>query len=109
MGVVVLFTAVSGAAPSAVRSAAMTSFAVVGRWLHRPQAGLHQLTLVALALLVLFPLWLFDLGFQLSVLSLAGIMLWSPKDEPRAGAWWTSWAAQMATIPLTVEIGRAHV
>lgn len=103
--VVVLFTAVSGAAPSAVRSAAMTSFAVVGRWLHRPQAGLHQLTLVALALLVLFPLWFFDLGFQLSVVSLAGIMLWTPKDVgPRAAAWWTSWAAQMATIPLTVVV-----
>lgn len=105
LGVVVLFTAVSGAAPSAVRSAAMTTFAVVGRWLHRPQAGLHQLTLVALVLLVLFPLWLFDLGFQLSVLSLTGIMLWTPKDVGhRAAAWWTSWAAQMATIPLTVVV-----
>jgi predicted membrane metal-binding protein len=83
----------------------MTSFAVVGRWLRRPQAGLHQLTLVALALLVLFPLWLFDLGFQLSVVSLAGIMLWTPKDVgSRAAAWWTSWAAQMATIPLTVVV-----
>ena len=102
---VVGFTAVSGGAPSAVRSALMAFVAVLGRWLHRPQVGLHHLTLVALLLLACFPLWLLDLGFQLSVVSLAGILLWAPQKIPAwEAAWWTSWAAQMATLPLTVLV-----
>jgi len=102
---VVGFTAVSGGAPSAVRSALMAFVAVLGRWLHRPQLGLHQLTGVALLLLAFFPLWLMDLGFQLSVVSLAGILVWTPKKTPSwESAWWTTWAAQMATLPITVLV-----
>ena len=74
------FVLLTGATPSVVRAALMTSTYLVGLLLGRPQNSTNILLLAALFMLLLNP-WLlrYDLGFQLSFLSTYGLMVLLPR------------------------------
>ncbi len=115
--VVWTFALVSGLSASIVRATVMlTIYSVlsVGRREHMPIA---VLSLAALAMLLVSPLSLFDVGFQLSFVSIAGIVLLTPLLQAffppgflqrhrlagtLCGVVAVSLAAQIATTPLTV-------
>ena len=107
------FALVAGLAPSVVRSATMFSFLAVGMFLNRETNMFHTL-LVSLFLILLFePLFLFDIGFQLSYIALFFILwlqpllksLWSPKNIVVIYFWdilTVSIAAQIGAMPLSI-------
>ena len=107
--VVLLYTLLSGATPSGLRSALMWVLALAAL-----QAGRQAYVWVSLALVTAFlvgrnPLLLWDTGFQLSVTGTAGIVACSPWFERRLHflpiafreSVAVTLAAQIATAPIT--------
>jgi competence protein ComEC len=108
-----LFAFVAGLAPSVVRSTVMFSFIAVGMHLKRETNTFHT-AIVSLFLILLFePLFLFDIGFQLSYLAVFSILwlqpildkIWQPKNKIITYFWnilTVSFAAQIGTLPLSI-------
>jgi competence protein ComEC len=103
----------TGMSASVVRAVFMFSLLVLGRMLERHESGLNMLALSAFVLLLINPLYLLDLGFQLSYLAMFGIYLYYPKIASLynfENKWiqmaWKGTAmgisAQLATAPLTL-------
>jgi competence protein ComEC len=107
------FAILAGLSPSVVRSVTMFSFVAVGMHLKRSTNIFHTL-LVSMFLILFFqPSFLFDVGFQLSYLSLFFIVwlqplisnLWEPKNKIVAYFWdilTVSFAAQIGAFPLSI-------
>lgn len=105
---IALYGALVGATASVVRAVLMGGLAAWGRALGRPNDALVGLSLAGAAMTYLNPLWLADLGFQLSFLATAGLVLLAPPIESRLGRlpeWLRSslgmtLAAQLAATPV---------
>ncbi len=69
------FAFFTGFTPSVVRSVIMFSLLTIARVLRNEQLSLNTLSATALLMLVCNPLWLFDVGFQLSFSAVAAILL----------------------------------
>jgi competence protein ComEC len=107
------FAILAGLSPSVVRSVTMFSFVAVGMYLKRSTNIFHTL-LVSMFLILFFqPSFLFDVGFQLSYLSLFFILwlqpvisnLWEPKNKIVSYFWdilTVSFAAQIGAFPLSI-------
>ena len=107
------FAVLAGLSPSVIRSVTMFSFVAVGMHLKRKTNILHTL-LVSLLLILLFePAFLFDVGFQLSYVSLFFILwlqpifsdLWQPKHKIIKYFWdilTVSFAAQIGAFPMSI-------
>ncbi|WP_181308206.1 ComEC/Rec2 family competence protein [Rufibacter sp. XAAS-G3-1] len=113
VGIVWFYAFVTGMSASVLRSVCMFSLVELGLLLRRRSSILNTLALVALALLLYDPNFLFDVGFQLSFLAVAGIVLlqplflklWYPAQKPVRLVWELlaiSIAAQVATFPLSL-------
>jgi competence protein ComEC len=108
-----LFALVAGLAPSVVRSAAMFSFVAIGMFLNRETNIFHTMLVSLFLILLVEPLFLFDIGFQLSYIALFFILwlqpmlklLWQPKNKIAAYFWdiiTVSFAAQIGAMPLSI-------
>lgn len=76
------YTLLTGGAPSILRAAFMAVAFMAARSLGRISRPLNTLGLASLIILLIAPHYLFDIGFQLSVASVAGIlMLYGPLHE----------------------------
>lgn len=107
------FAILAGLSPSVIRSVTMFSFVAVGLHLKRSTNIFHTL-LVSMFLILFFqPSFLFDVGFQLSYLSLFFILwlqplisnLWMPKNKIATYFWdilTVSFAAQIGAFPLSI-------
>ena len=107
------FAIIAGLSPSVVRSATMFSFVAIGMNLKRSTNVFHTL-LVSIFIILLFkPSFLFDVGFQLSYLSLFFIhwiqpllsSIWIPKNKISRYFWdilTVSFAAQIGALPLSI-------
>ena len=107
------FAILAGLSPSVIRSVTMFSFVAVGLHLKRSTNIFHTL-LVSMFLILFFqPSFLFDVGFQLSYLSLFFILwlqplisnLWVPKNKIATYFWdilTVSFAAQIGAFPLSI-------
>jgi competence protein ComEC len=113
MLVIWLYAHITGLAPSVTRSATMFTFVAVGQSLQRHTNVFHSLFASLFILLVLNPLLLFEVGFQLSYLAVAGIVLFQPKlsalysCRTRVGKYFwelltVSIAAQLGTSPISI-------
>ena len=111
--VIWLYAHITGLAPSVTRSATMFTFVAVGQLLRRNTNVFHSLFASAFILLVVNPLLLFEVGFQLSYLAVAGIVLFQPKlsaiyhCRTRIGNYFwelltVSVAAQLGTSPISI-------
>ncbi len=108
-----LFAIVAGLAPSVVRSATMFSFLAFGLFLNRSTYVFHTMTVSLFLILLIEPLFLFDIGFQLSYVALFFILwlqpllrnLWLPKNIILKYFWdilTVSFAAQIGAMPLSI-------
>ncbi|HUV42931.1 MAG TPA: ComEC/Rec2 family competence protein, partial [Patescibacteria group bacterium] len=70
---VLFYTLMVGAEPPVVRAAIMAGLAYTAKYLGRMSDGLITLLVTAIIMLLLSPLILFDIGFQLSLTATAGI------------------------------------
>lgn len=104
---------ITGLAPSVKRAATMFTFVTLGSLLHRPTSIYHSLFASMFILLLINPLLLFEIGFQMSYLAVFGIVLiqppltrlWTPKYKVINYFWelaTVSVAAQLATFPLSL-------
>lgn len=75
---VIFYTLMVGAEPPVVRAAIMASLAYGAQYLGRLRDGLIALISTAVLMLLISPLILFDVGFQLSFMATAGISLIYP-------------------------------
>lgn len=109
------FVVMVGMSPSVVRAAVMLTLYQMATIAHRPGAGLNIVSVAAIIMLAANPSALFDIGFQLSFLSVVAIIIMYrplirllPESERN---WWRplryivdmvaiAIVAQMATAPL---------
>jgi competence protein ComEC len=108
-----LFGFVAGLAPSILRSVVMFSFVAIGKYLRRSVNIYHTLLVSAMLILLFKPSFLFDVGFQLSYVSLFFIIwlqpllsgIWIPKNISLKYFWdilTVSFAAQIGAFPLSI-------
>jgi competence protein ComEC len=105
------YALVAGLAPSVLRSAIMLSVFIIGNTFKRSKNSYNLLCFSAFSILVFNPLLIYDLGFQLSYLSVLGLIYF----QPYINAWFhfkfafanklwgfiaLSLAAQLSTFPL---------
>lgn len=107
------YALLTGMSPPVMRSAAMFTFISLGNASKRYVHIINSLSVSALFLLLINPLMISNIGFQLSYLALVGITfinkpiadLWEPKYKIADYIWGliaVSLAAQIATAPLTI-------
>ncbi len=78
-----IFAGITGAGPSIIRAAVMSEAALVANIFERENDFYNSLSLSALVLLILNPLNLFDMGFQLSFLATWALFYVAPAIEDR--------------------------
>jgi competence protein ComEC len=107
------FAIIAGLSPSVVRSVTMFSFVAGGMCLNRETNIFHTLLVSLMLILVVSPSFLFDVGFQLSYVSLFFIVwlqplfkqLWQPENKLATYFWdilTVSFAAQIGALPLSI-------
>jgi competence protein ComEC len=111
--VVWFYALITGLSPAVLRSAVMLSFIIVGELGERESNTINTLAASAFLLLIIDPFQLMNIGFQLSYLAVAGIVLihplinkiWVPRFKVVQWIWGlttVSIAAQLASSPLSL-------
>lgn len=111
--IVWLYVFVAGAPTSAVRSVVMFSLLSLGFFMGKKGTSLNQLFATAFILLLVQPLWLFSVGFQLSFLAVLSLIvfykkifqLWIPEHKFIRKLWSVaalSLAAEILIAPLVI-------
>jgi competence protein ComEC len=72
------YSLIAGADPPIIRSAVMGGMAFTAQVLGKEYQGMWALGVVSVLMLLVSPIYLFDVSFQLSVAATAGILLFSP-------------------------------
>ncbi len=99
----ILFLSLTGLQPSVVRAVIMGFAALIGIGLKRKVKQLGSLIITATLLLLFNPLWIWDLGFQLSFLATLGLILTVPAITKRLG-WLPLTIASLIAVPLAATI-----
>jgi competence protein ComEC len=102
------YVLLTGASPSVVRAALMAGAILLARLEGAPAHAASALMLAALGMLLVAPPVLWDVGFQLSLLATAGLILFAGPIERRLDGWpplireplALTAAAQLATLPV---------
>jgi competence protein ComEC len=113
IAVIWFYSLLTGFSPSVCRSALMLSFVVLGKAMNKNQNTYNLIAISAFFLLLYDPYYLFDVGFQLSYLAVAGLVYFHPiiyntfyiKNKLLEHVWSycaLSIAAQLATFPLSI-------
>ena len=77
-----IYVVITGGAPSTVRAAIMATLLVIAFVSERKNSSLNALLAASLIILVIQPLSLWDIGFQLSFLCVASILIFTSKLNP---------------------------
>ncbi|MCR4765989.1 MAG: competence protein ComEC family protein [Bacteroidaceae bacterium] len=114
IGTLWIYAIFTGLSTSVVRSTIMFSIHAIASFKEEHPAGLHILTFTAFGMLLYNPLWLFDVGFQLSFIAVASILILQPRialivPDPKLNVikkikdiMTVSIAAQIGTAPLVI-------
>ncbi|WEK21794.1 MAG: ComEC/Rec2 family competence protein [Candidatus Pedobacter colombiensis] len=113
LGLIWFYTLLTGLSPSVLRSAVMISVFIVAKLFAKTTNSYNIIAFAAFCLLIYNPFLIWDVGFQLSFLSVLGLIYLQPKIEgwfhPKNTwinkIWGTiamSLAAQLATYPHSV-------
>jgi competence protein ComEC len=107
------FAIIAGLSASVTRAVTMFSIVAIGMNLKRPTNIYNTLAISIFILLLFKPLFLFDVGFQLSYMAVFGIVsidphlktLWKPKYYITKKIWETiriTFAAQLGILPISL-------
>lgn len=113
VGLIWIYALVTGLSPSVVRAATMFSLLSLGQLRERKPSVFNILAFSAMLMIAVNPEVIHDVGFQLSYLAVAGIVLiqplilnwWLPRNRIVEYFWQltaVSLAAQLATFPLSI-------
>lgn len=101
---IVGFVLLARTEPSVVRAAAMGTVALLGMGRNGLRRGTRSLG-VAVTVLVLFQPWLATtVGFALSVLATAGILLLAPAWRDALARWMPRWLAEAVAVPAAAQL-----
>lgn len=103
----------TGMTPSVVRCAVMLTIVEVGVILYRQAISLNTIAAAAVLILLVRPLDLWNVGFQLSFAATTAIVCLTPAIHLKEGRWRSVWtyiiglvvvslAAQLGTLPITM-------
>ena len=111
VGILILFGTLTRWEPSVLRAVAMATVTLFAASIGRPTSSLRVLGLAVAGLLLIDPLLIHSVGFQLSVGACAGIALFSrritalvPGPRPVAEALGITMAAQAGVAPVMVPV-----
>jgi len=90
--------------PSVVRAAAMGTVALLGLGANGRDRGVRALGAAVLGLLVWDPWLAVSVGFALSVLATAGILLLAPLWMAALARWLPSWVAAAVAVPAAAQL-----
>ena len=107
------FALLAGMSASVIRAVTMFTAVAIGQSFRRTNSVIHSLIFSMFVLLLYKPMFLFDVGFQLSYLAVYGIVviqlrlvqLWRPKWKLLDKVWQlttVSLAAQLSVLPLSL-------
>lgn len=107
------YAAITGFSPSVVRAVLMFSILIIGQVVSKKNMSLNTLFLSAFILLIINPMLIYDIGFQLSYLAMVGILTLYPsisrliliRNKVLKKLWEGTAigiAAQICTAPLTL-------
>jgi competence protein ComEC len=99
----IIFLSLTGFQPSVLRAVVMGFAALVGLLLNRKVKRFGSLLLAATLLLLINPLWIWDLGFQLSFLATLGLIVTVPALVQRLD-WLPPAIACLIAVPLAATI-----
>ncbi|MFN6537768.1 MAG: ComEC/Rec2 family competence protein [Nostoc sp. EkiNYC01] len=99
----IIFLSLTGFQPAVLRAVIMGFAALIGLLLKRKVKQLGSLLLAATLLLVFNPLWIWDLGFQLSFLATLGLVVTVPPIIERL-SWLPPAIASLIAVPLAATI-----
>ncbi len=100
---VALYAILAGGSAAVVRAALMGIAALLGVALGRPRDGLNALGLACLAMALWSPIVLLDVGFQMSALATAGLILVAPLIRPPL-AFLPGWIGEVVAMTLAAEL-----
>jgi competence protein ComEC len=98
------FVLLARAEPSVVRAAAMGTVALVGLSSNRSDRGTRALGVATVVLLLVDPGLASSVGFALSVLATAGILLLAPAWRDALGRWLPRWLAEAIAVPAAAQL-----
>lgn len=99
----IIFVGLTGLQPSVLRAAIMGFGALVALVTQRKVKPLGSLLVAATLLLLFNPLWIWDLGFQLSFLAMLGLLVTVP-SLTKQWDWLPPAIASLITIPLAASL-----
>ncbi|HEX6149085.1 ComEC/Rec2 family competence protein [Nocardioides sp.] len=98
------FVLVARTEPSVVRAAAMGTVALIGLGVDGRDRGPRALGVAVVALLLLDPGLAVSIGFALSVVATAGILLLAPGFRDALGRWLPRWCAEAVAVPTAAQL-----
>jgi competence protein ComEC len=98
------FVLIARAEPSVLRAAAMGSVALLGMGANGADRGMRALGVAAIVLLLLDPMLASAIGFALSVLATAGILLLAPGWRDALARWLPRWLAEAVAVPASAQL-----
>jgi competence protein ComEC len=101
---IVGFVLLARTEPSVVRAAAMGAVALVGLGVDGRRRGPRALGVAVVALLLLDPGLATTVGFALSAVATAGILLVAPGLRDALGRWLPRWVAEAVAVPLAAQL-----
>jgi competence protein ComEC len=101
---VAAFVALAGPEPSVLRAAAMGLVAIAGLGRAGPGRGVRALGTAVLALILVDPQLAVSIGFGLSVVATAGILLLAPRLREALAAWMPRRVAEALAIPVAAQL-----
>ncbi|MBV6624572.1 MAG: ComEC/Rec2 family competence protein [Rivularia sp. (in: Bacteria)] len=99
----ILFLGLTGFQPSVLRATIMGFAALIGIGLKRKVKQLSSLTIAATILLLVNPLWIWNLGFQLSFLATFGLIVTVPAITKRL-LWLPPTIASLVAVPISATV-----
>lgn len=108
IGVIFIYMILSGMLPQVIRSAIMGILVFIGTAMQYENISARFLTLTALAMLINQPLLIFDISFQLSFSSTAGLIYLA--QDLRLKMWkWPQWFKMPAAMTISAQIASLPV
>jgi competence protein ComEC len=98
------FVLLARAEPSVLRAAAMGSVALVGLGANGADRGTRALGVATIVLLLVDPGLATAVGFGLSVLATAGILLLAPAWRDAMARWLPRWLAEAVAVPAAAQL-----
>ncbi|NEQ35425.1 MAG: DUF4131 domain-containing protein [Okeania sp. SIO3I5] len=99
----IIYVGLTGGSPSVLRAAFMGLAALLAIVSQRQVQPLAALVVAATLLLLIDPLWIWDLGFQLSFLATLGLLVTVPPLMKRLD-WLPSGIASLVAIPIAASV-----